>query len=407
MVECAISLFHQNWDTTARPGGADYARFASSPGLALAYSSESNGLAEAFGGTFSGTLGCAMRSAGPYGRGARSWDGVSRRLRRVLKMFCYFLPAPTKKRFANAKDTPSPVQKTQGGMSRHPRFTFSTIRSISRRWSVRTSCSIMSTRRVLPVLGVSILRRLQERSTRSSLRAVAAVVVLLTSTLPARADVIAPNANTAVEGNTLTLAPFQIASTFQWVFAASELSSVPTGSLVTGIGFRLDGGRATGPAAALNFSRWDLQLSQSLNAPGALDVDFADNIGPDVVTVHSGPLTIPTNFFTGDASPNAFATIVFTTPYTYTGGNLLLTLREVGGVANPLSLDAVSLPLAGTDSVGVVENADATSGAAHQVNVPVTAFTFTPPAAVPAPATLLLLVSAVAVLGTVRAWRRR
>jgi hypothetical protein len=240
-----------------------------------------------------------------------------------------------------------------------------------------------------------------------SLRAVAAVMVLLASTLPARADVIAPNANTAVEGNTLTLAAFQTASTFQWVFAASELSSVPTGSLVTGIGFRLNGGQVTFPAAALNLSRWDLQLSQSLNVPGALDVDFADNIGPDVVTVHSGPLTIPANFFTGGAGPNPFAKIVFTTPYTYTGGNLLLTLRELGGVGNSLFLDAVSLPLAGTDSVFVIENADATSGTAHQGNVPVTAFTFTPPAAVPAPATLLLLVSAVAGVGAARACRRR
>ena len=30
---------------------------------------------------------------------------MSRRLRRALKMFCHFLPAPTKKRLANAKDT--------------------------------------------------------------------------------------------------------------------------------------------------------------------------------------------------------------------------------------------------------------------------------------------------------------
>jgi hypothetical protein len=82
-------------------------------------------------------------------------------------------------------------------------------------------------------------KRFDRGATMKSLRAVAAVMVLLASTSPARADVIAPNANTTVEGNTLTLAAFQTASTFQWVFAASELSSVPTGSLVTGIGFRL------------------------------------------------------------------------------------------------------------------------------------------------------------------------
>ena len=79
-----------------------------------------------------------------------------------------------------------------------------------------------------------------------------------------------------------------------------------------------------------------------------------DNIGPDAVTVLSGPLSVTTDAFTGGAGPNPFYAFDFTTPYTYEGGDLLFTLN----VANSggLVLDANSVDANG-DTVGIVNGA--------------------------------------------------
>ena len=79
-------------------------------------------------------------------------------------------------------------------------------------------------------------------------------------------------------------------------------------------------------------------MSASLHSPGTLDITLANNIGADVVTVRSGALTMPADSFSGAGNPTAFGfEIVFTTPYVYRGGSLLITTRQTGnGVDNEL-----------------------------------------------------------------------
>ena len=67
-----------------------------------------------------------------------------------------------------------------------------------------------------------------------------------------------------------------------------------------------------------------------MNAPGSLSSIFANNRGADEVMVRTGPLTINAGVFLGGSSPNAFGQILFTTPFTYTGGNLLIEIATQG-----------------------------------------------------------------------------
>jgi hypothetical protein len=157
----------------------------------------------------------------------------------------------------------------------------------------------------------------------------------------------------------------------------------------------------------MTFSQWDLQISRSLRPPTSLSATFADNIAPDVVLVHSGPLTVTAGSLIGGGFPNPFMIIPFTVPYTYTGGSLLLTLRKSDHTGDEgLLFDAVGP--GGTfffpwGSV-VTSSASATSGFVNLVNVPVTQLVFERPEAdAPLPGTLALFVLSLTGLG----WTRR
>jgi hypothetical protein len=109
----------------------------------------------------------------------------------------------------------------------------------------------------------------------------------------------------------------------QIVYGNSHLGGLHVGDLITGLTFRVDGGQGNVPAQTV--SNYEIRLSKSANAPGSLSSTLAANRGADEVIVHTGPVTIAAGDFTGGPGPNPFgATITFTTPYTFTGGPLLL-----------------------------------------------------------------------------------
>ena len=157
------------------------------------------------------------------------------------------------------------------------------------------------------------------------------------------APIVAPSGFAAVEGPAGHTTPLNDAPrTLQVVYDSSVLD-LNLGDVLSSMAFRLSDGTATWPTVDLLFTNFDVQLSTSLNAPGSLSETFANNIGPDVITVRSGALNIAAGSYPGGPGPNAFGPeILFTTPYTYTGGDLLVTIRHTGSqVASPLFLDAV------------------------------------------------------------------
>jgi hypothetical protein len=207
--------------------------------------------------------------------------------------------------------------------------------------------------------------------------------------------IVAPNIYTTTEAPSDTVGIFRGGNsplTFQWVLPASDFSTVPIGSLMTAIGFRLDARLANLPISPINIAQWNLQLSKSTSASLILSSTFASNIGPDVVTVRSGPLTIPALAFGSSSVPNPFYDILFATPYVYKGGNLLITLRHTShsGEQSLITNDADAVSGGRGQSNGS-SGFTSTTGITDFYNFPVTQFTF-----VPEPASLLLAASGVA-----------
>ncbi|MFT7074394.1 MAG: hypothetical protein ACJA0P_000393 [Planctomycetota bacterium] len=174
-------------------------------------------------------------------------------------------------------------------------------------------------------------------------------------------EVIVPNQapTTAGSGGYTTLMR-SLPRSYQLVVGPEELMSVPAGSTITGITWRRPTWQAhsdwPGVGATCTFTNYDVFLSTSLNQPGSLSTTYTDNLGPDVVLVRSGPLSLSDDFFPGGATTpqvNPFGTtITFSAPYVYQGGNLLLTIQHDGNdCGSSGSLDTV--PSSFTQAIGV------------------------------------------------------
>ncbi len=115
--------------------------------------------------------------------------------------------------------------------------------------------------------------------------------------------------------------------TFQQVFAPSQLTGLPIGAIITGMQLRLDSSWLTSSASTI--PNFNVSMGPSNFAPDSLSTSVAGNQGPGTVQVRSGPLTFDAGSFPTGGSPNAFGPLIpFTNPYTYTGGNLLLTVSH-------------------------------------------------------------------------------
>jgi hypothetical protein len=223
-----------------------------------------------------------------------------------------------------------------------------------------------------------------------------ALLLLIASLSAWSSSIVVPASLSGADGNSSNVAIVgAVSRTFQYAYDPSELG-LSSGDVLTGLAFRLNGGIASSPAA-LSFAQYDIQLSTSINGAGSLSTTFTDNEGADALTVRSGSLNFASGAFPAGATPNSFGPeISFSTPWTYVGGTLLITIRTSGdSEATAVSLDTVT-NLAGhfqgqgstVGSAATVANGATSTAAVIQLDV-------TP---VPEPATALLLPSALALL---------
>ena len=191
----------------------------------------------------------------------------------------------------------------------------------------------------------------------------------------------------AVEGNSSFFRPLgATAQTTQFVYDSSLLAGVPAGSAITGFQFRPDGPNGRTPESeVVVYASYEVTVSTSNFAPGSLSSTYADNIAGDAVLVRDGAFAFAADDVATGGSPNAFGPLIsFATPFTYNGGDLLITIRHSGGGAlNQVPVD-VQEDESTLQSV-FSDGADATTGFALGGAAPVIQIIV-----VPEPATLLL-----------------
>ena len=118
--------------------------------------------------------------------------------------------------------------------------------------------------------------------------------------------------------------------TGQLLINANQLTGL-VGQSITSITGRLFAGATVPyPATAATWTDYTISMGQGV-AFGSQTTTFASNFVGAPTVVRSGPLTIPAAAFTAGGNPNAFGSnIPLTTPFVYTGGNLLIEVRHTG-----------------------------------------------------------------------------
>jgi len=133
--------------------------------------------------------------------------------------------------------------------------------------------------------------------------------------------------------------------TGQLLLSSAQLAGVNPGDTITGMAFRLWNG-LTSTYTGATWASYTINIGPGVD-PALGSTTFASNFSGAATTVQSGPLTM-TGFTSGNtgSTPNNWNdTIVFATPYVYTGGHLTIEIRHGGsGIVNPANtfLEAVA-----------------------------------------------------------------
>jgi hypothetical protein len=135
--------------------------------------------------------------------------------------------------------------------------------------------------------------------------------------------------------------------TYQLIIAASELSALVGKNLIS-ISFRNPvNAISTWPPSDITLINYDIYLGNAVN-PADRTLFFAQNAVGLPMQVRSGNLVVPANALTIGSNPNNFSyDIDFTTPYLYSGGNLLVEIRHFGTQGSFRRVDAVDTTVPG------------------------------------------------------------
>lgn len=214
-----------------------------------------------------------------------------------------------------------------------------------------------------------------------SLRTIVSTSALLAcASFAHAATVVVPNAQAAAAGNAQGPAPINYygstGSRNQVLYPSSDFSGFGAGQPISTIQFRPFPGSAPSGffSNTVNISNVLITLSSTQkteSGANALSANYADNVGANVQTVYSGPLTLTTNATDTTGGVKVFDyTIQLQTPFVYAPslGNLLLDVTIPNGATVSgtgfgfLTFDNVNTNGDGVASVVNLASGSATSG---------------------------------------------
>ena len=162
---------------------------------------------------------------------------------------------------------------------------------------------------------------------------------------------VVPPDYTNTPGNAGFLSQFSTsARTYQLLMHESVLAPI-LNKQIYAVSWRLPASAsANWPAADVTFNNYDFYLGQSVDPANMSLTDFSTNFVGSKKLVRSGSLTVLANSYTFGNTPNNWGpemTFIVDSMYVYTGGNLLIELRQDGFTGTSRSLDAL-----GTSTTG-------------------------------------------------------
>lgn len=190
--------------------------------------------------------------------------------------------------------------------------------------------------------------------------------------------VVVPNSlenTTSTGGFTGPLA--NSARSYQLLIHEDQLTALQ-GQQLNGITFRPSASASsTWPASQATYDNYDIYLSPGV-APVDRSLTFVNNITGTQSQVRSGSLTIEAGSYPAGGGTTFGPVINFTTPYTYSGGHLLVEIRHTGSNSTSKAVEAVltSNPLYGV-AVSGCWSSGYTSTGTNQGNAAVVQFSYT------------------------------
>jgi len=170
----------------------------------------------------------------------------------------------------------------------------------------------------------------------------ALTTALLAQPASAQSTTVVPGdfANTA--GASIFVGPHAIGARRYQMLMHEDLLTDLVGRDLTGVTFRSPSSVSSDwPDADVTYPDYEIYLGPSV-APADRSTTFADNLAGPLTQVRDGPHTVPAGSFVAGGDPNPFGHVTEFSPYTYTGGHLLLEIRHVGNGDSSRSIDAIN-----------------------------------------------------------------
>ncbi len=174
----------------------------------------------------------------------------------------------------------------------------------------------------------------------------------------AQSTEILPPANAAVYGGVGNFVPMgaSLGGAYQVLYDTNQLVGLQVGARITSIRLRqANTANAPWPPAASVCADYEIRIGTSSRTAATMSTTYADNIS-GAVLVRDGALNLAANAYpggpaTGSTPEDWGPVITFTTPYTYSGGPLVLEFRSSGSPTIASFAEAVG-PFTGAAGMG-------------------------------------------------------